>query len=60
MREHPNPYRGHRVPREVLAHAVRLYPRFALSFRDVEELLTERGIRVSEETIRRRVAKFGT
>jgi len=42
--ERPNPYRGHRFPREVIAHAVRLYLRFALSFRDVEELLAERGI----------------
>ena len=52
-------YRGHRFPREVIAHAVRLYLRFALSFRDVEELLAERGIQVSYETVRRWVAKFG-
>jgi len=52
-------YRGHRFPREVIARAVRLYPRFALSFRDVEELLAERGIVVSYETVRRWVAKFG-
>ena len=52
-------YRGHRFPREVIAHAVRLYLRFALSFRDVEELLAERGIAVSYETVRRWVAKFG-
>jgi putative transposase len=43
----------------VIAHAVRLYLRFALSFRDVEELLAERGIQVSYETVRRWVAKFG-
>ncbi len=60
MSERPNPYRGHRFPREVIAHAVRLYLRFALSFRDVEELLAERGIQVSYETVRRWVAKFGT
>ena len=59
MPERPNPYRGHRFPREVIAHAVRLYLRFALSFRDVEELLAERGIRVSYETVRRWVTKFG-
>ncbi len=59
MPDCPNPYRGHRFPREVIAHAIRLYLRFALSYRDVEELLTERGIRVSYETIRRWVAKFG-
>lgn len=52
-------YRGHRFPREGIAHAVRLYLRFALSFRDVEELLAERGVVVSYETVRRWVAKFG-
>ena len=57
--EHASLYRGHRFPREVIAHAVRLYLRFALSFRDVEELLAERGVQVSYETMRRRVAKFG-
>jgi putative transposase len=60
MLEHASLYRGHRFPREVIAHAVRLYLRFALSFRDVEELLAERGVAVSYETIRRWVAKFGT
>ena len=64
MPECPNPYRGHRFPREVIAHAVRLYLRFALSFRDVEELLAERGVVVSVvvsyETVRRWVAKFGS
>ncbi len=59
MPECPNPYRGHRCPREVVAHAVRLYLRFALSLRDAEELLAERGIVVSYETVRRWVAKFG-
>ncbi len=44
----------------VIAHAVWLYLRFPLSFRDVEELLAERGIRVSYETVRRWVAKFGS
>lgn len=52
-------YRGYRLPREVIAHAVRPYLRFALSFRDVEELLAERGVRVSYETVRRWVTKFG-
>ena len=59
MPERPNPYRGHRFPREVIAHAVRLNLRFALSFRDVEELLAERGVQASYETVRRWVAKFG-
>ena len=58
--ERPNPYHGYRFPREVIAHAVRLYLRLALSLRDVEELLAERGIVVSYETVRRWVAKFGT
>jgi putative transposase len=39
---------------------VRLYLRFALSYRDVEELLAERGVQVSYETVRRWVAKFGS
>jgi putative transposase len=43
----------------VIAHAVRLYLRFALSYRDVEELLAERGLHVSYATVRRWVAKFG-
>ena len=59
MPEHASLYRGHRFPAEVIAHAVRLYLRFALSYRDVEELLAERGIIVSYETVRRWVAKFG-
>ncbi len=59
MPEHASLYRGHRFPREVIAHAVRLYPRFALSVRDVEELLAERGVQISYETVRRWVAKFG-
>ena len=52
-------YRGHRFPAEVIAHAVRLYLRFALSFRDVEQLLAERGIAVSYEAVRRWGTKFG-
>jgi putative transposase len=52
-------YRGHRFPAEVIAQPVRLCLRFALSCRDVEEFLAERGVRVSYETVRRWVAKFG-
>jgi len=55
----PNRYRGHRVPAEVIAHAVRRYLRVALRFRDVEELLAERGISASHETVRRWVATCG-
>jgi len=40
-------YRGYRFPREIIAHAVWLYFRFHLSFRDVQDLLAERGIIVS-------------
>ena len=43
----------------MIAHAIRLYLRFALSFQDVEELLAERGVQVSYETVRRWVGKFG-
>ncbi len=52
-------YKRHRYPPFVIQHAVWLYARFTLSFRDVEELLAERGIQVSYETIRRWVDKFG-
>src|SRR3954451_4131462 len=52
-------YAGYRFPPEIIAHAVWLYFRFALSYRDVEELLAERGVLVSYETIRRWCRKFG-
>jgi putative transposase len=52
-------YRRHRFPREIIAHAVWLYARFPLSLRMVEELLLERGIDVSYETVRRWSVKFG-
>ena len=52
-------YRRHRFPPLIIQHAVWLYLRFTLSYRDVEELLAERGIDVSNETIRRWVLKFG-
>jgi putative transposase len=52
--------RGHRYPAAVISCAVRWYFRFQLSLRDIEELLFERGIRVSYETIRRWSQKFGT
>jgi len=52
-------YKRHRFPRELIAHAVWLYFRFPLSFRLVEEMLIERGIVVSYETIRRWSLKFG-
>ena len=52
-------YYGYRYPREIISHAVWLYHRFGISFRDVEDLLAERGVVVSYETIRRWCAKFG-
>src|SRR5919205_1600230 len=52
-------YRGYRFPPEIIQRAVWFYLRFTLSFRDVEDLLAERGIIVSYETIRRWVAHFG-
>ena len=52
-------YARHQFPPAVIRHSVWLYLRFTLSFRDVEELLTERGIEVSYESVRRWVAKFG-
>src|SRR5436190_21676426 len=56
----PLSYAGYRFPPEIIQHAIWLYLRFTLSFRDVEELLAERGIDVSHETIRRWVAVFGS
>ena len=44
-------YRGYRFPAEIISHAVWLYHRFCLSFRDVEDLLAQRGVTVSYETI---------
>jgi putative transposase len=52
-------YRRHRFPPEVIQHAIWLYFRFTLSYRDVEELLAERGLEISYETVRRWVLKFG-
>src|SRR6478672_5057601 len=52
-------YRCHRFPSIVIQQAVWLYFRFALSYRDVEDMLAERGIDVSYETVRRWALKFG-
>jgi putative transposase len=54
----PN-YVGHRFPPEIIGYAVWLYFRFALSYRDVEELLAERGIALTYETVRQWCRKFG-
>ena len=59
MPDRPGHFHRHRFPAEVIRYGVWLYHRFALSFRDVEELLLERGIIVTYETIRAWVDKFG-
>jgi len=52
-------YKHHRFPPAIIGHAVWLYFRFALSYRDVEELLAERGVIVTYETVRQWCQKFG-
>lgn len=52
-------YKRHRFPAEIVAHTIWLYFRFSLSFRDVEELMTARGVALSYETVRRWTLKFG-
>jgi putative transposase len=59
MNRATNPYAGYRYPGEIISHAVWLYFRFTLSFRDIEELLAARGIFVTYETIRQWCLKFG-
>jgi putative transposase len=59
MRSDTPSYRGYRFPPEIISHAVWLYHRFCLSFRDVEDLLAKRGIMVSYEAIRLWCLKFG-
>ena len=54
-----NPYKNHRFAAEIISHAVWLYFRFCLSYRDVEELLFARGVTVTYEAIRRWCRKFG-
>ncbi len=56
--ENPS-YHGHRFPPEIISHAVWLYHRFCLSLRDVEDMLAERGIVVSYESIRQWCYRFG-
>ena len=59
MKTNSNPYSGYRYPAEIISHAVWLYFRFALSYRDVEEILAARGIVVSYEAVRQWCLKFG-
>jgi putative transposase len=58
MRQPPS-YRGYGFPAEIIGYAVWLYHRFCLSFRDTEDLLAQRGIVVSYETIRQWCRRFG-
>src|SRR5215475_1920579 len=59
MKSDRSRYTGYRFPSEIISYAVWAYHRFCLSFRDVEDLLAERGIIVSYETIRQWCQKFG-
>ena len=52
-------YHGHQFPQEIISHAVLLYHSFSLSHCDVEDLLAERGIEVSYESIRQWCNRFG-
>ena len=60
MRNSRSRYHGHRFPPHIISYAVWVYHRFCVSFRDVEDLLAERGIIVSYEAVRRWCQKFGT
>lgn len=53
-------FKRHRFPPEIICHSIWLYARFTLSFREVEEMLAERGLDISYETIRRWFLKFGS
>jgi len=55
----PLSYKRHRFPAEIISHCVWLYHRFGLSLRDVQELMAERGVTVTYETIHQWCRKFG-
>ena len=55
----PPTYTGYRFPAEIISHAVWLYLRFSLSYRDVEELMAARGAVLTYETVRQWCQKFG-
>ena len=59
MTSQPPSYRRYRFPPEIISHAVWLYHRFGLSFRDVEDLLAQRGVTVTDEAIRQWCLTFG-
>jgi putative transposase len=52
-------YKRHRFPAEIISHCVWLYFRFCLSYRDVEELMAERGVILTYEAVRSWCRKFG-
>ncbi len=47
----PNLYKPHRFPAEIIRHCVRLYFRCCLSYRDIEELMAQRGVTLTHETV---------
>jgi putative transposase len=55
----PDLYKRHRFPVEIISHCIWLYYRFSLSYRDVEELMAERGVPLSHEAVRYWCRKFG-
>src|SRR5919109_10712 len=55
----PNPHKRHRFPAEIISHCIWLYFRFCLSYRDVEELMAERGVVLTYEAVRYWCRKFG-
>lgn len=55
----PLSFKRHRFPPTIIRHGVWLYARFTLSYRDIEEMLAERGVDVSYETVRSWFLKFG-
>ena len=59
MTSHVHSYHGYRFPPEIISRAVWLYHRFGLSFRDAEDLLAQRGVTVTYETIRQWCQTFG-
>lgn len=59
MKKAQSLYRGHRFPEDIISDCVWLYFRFCLSYRDVQEMMAERGVEVSHEAIRLWCEKFG-
>ena len=59
MNKLTSPYHGFRYPGEIISHAVWLYHRFTLSFRNVEEILVSRGVDVTYESVRQWCLRFG-